>query len=307
MEEHFEKNGGPILAQLNNIKLFMKEDLKNIRKPNNIIGSGCFGKVYKGRLEDSNELVAVKEPINGNSADKEQFVNEIRIQSQVNHKNIVKLKGCCLQVDVPLLVYEFVPNGSLHDILHSGIRKPLNLGLRLEIAAESAEGLAYIHSKTNANIVHGDVKPSNILLNDNFRPKISDFGISRLIVKDMQHTGPIIFDMSYVDPVYMQTGQLTNKSDVYSFGIVLLELITRKKASHSDKNSLLNNFIDTYTKYKSVTQLLDKELSKLDDQEIIDSLTVMIDQCIDLDVSQRPEMTDIAERLCDMVKRYHSK
>jgi serine/threonine protein kinase len=305
MREHFVKNGGPTLEKLDNIKLFKKEDIRKIQKSSNIIGRGGFGKVYKGCIGDNNQLVAVKEPINVNSANKEQFANEIIIQSRVIHKNIVKLIGCCLQVDVPILVYEFVPNGSLHDILHGDRSMSLNMGLRLQIAAESAEGLAYMHSKTTATILHGDVKPANILIHDEFTPKISDFGISRLIATDMQHTGHVIGDMSYMDPVFLQTGLLTDKSDVYSFGVVLLELITRKKASHSDNNSLLRNFLDAYGKDKSVIDLIDKELAEVD-REILNGLAQMIMQCLNLDVSQRPEMTDVAERLRDMVKRYRS-
>ncbi|XP_047046610.1 wall-associated receptor kinase 3-like [Lolium rigidum] len=307
MKKLFQKNGGPTLEKLNNIKLFTKEDIKKIRKTSTYIGKGAFGSVYSGRIEDSNQAVAVKEPINGTSADKGQFVNEIIIQSRVIHRNIVKLVGCCLEVDIPILVYEFIRNGSLDDILHGGRKVPLSMGLRLKIAAESAEGLAYMHSKANTTILHGDVKPANILLTDDFVPKISDFGISRLIATDLQHTAHVIGDMSYMDPVYFQTGLLTKKSDVYSFGVLLLELITRNKASHSDNNSLLRNFLDAYTKHKSVTELVDKELVELDDPELIQSLTVMINQCVNLDVNQRPEMTDVEERLHEMLRRYDSK
>ncbi|KAF7056893.1 hypothetical protein CFC21_064263 [Triticum aestivum] len=305
MRDNFEKNGGPILEKINNIKLFNKEDIRKILKNKKLLGNGHFGTVSMGHTEDK-QVVAVKEPINRKSPN-DQFVNEIIIQSRVIHKNIVKLIGCCLQFKVPTLIYEFVPNGSLDDILHGKNHMPLKLGLRLQIAAESAEGLAYMHSKTTTTILHGDVKPANILLNEKFMPKISDFGISRLMVTgmQMQHTGCIIFDKAYVDPVYRKTQQLTTKSDIYSFGVVLLELITRKKASHSD-NNLLGNFLDTYTKDKSVTELLDKELGE-DDQEIFGHLIGMIMQCINLDVNQRPEMTDVAERLHDMVKRLNNK
>ncbi|VAI27553.1 unnamed protein product [Triticum turgidum subsp. durum] len=283
MRDNFEKNGGPILEKINNIKLFNKEDIRKILKNKKILGNGRFGTVSKGHTEDK-QVVAVKEPINRKSTN-DQIVNEIIIQSRVIHKNIVKLIGCCLQFKVPTLIYEFVPKGSLDDILHGKNHMPLKLGLRLQIAAESAEGLAYMHSKTTTTILHGDFKPANILLNEKFMPKISDFGISRLMVTDMQHTGYIIFDRAYVDPVYRQTEQLTTKSDIY-FGVVLLELITRKKASHSD-NNLPGNFLDTYTKDKSVTELLDKELRE-DDQEILGHLVGMIMQCINLDVNQRP-------------------
>ena len=177
-KEYFEKNGGPTLEKVTKIKLFKKEELVPILRSNNRIGEGGFGEVYRGLLEG--EPVAVKKPKNVNLAD--QFTNEVIIQSRVMHKNIVKLVGCCLEVDIPILVYEFVPKGSLDDILH-GSRVPLDLDQRLEIAAQSARGLAYLHSDTITTILPGDVKPANILLSDDLVPKISDFGISRMIQK----------------------------------------------------------------------------------------------------------------------------
>lgn len=247
MKEYFEKNGGPILEKVDNIKQFKKEDLKPILESINLIGQGCFGEVYKGNLGNSNQLVAVKKPKNAAvNSQNDQFANEVVIQSRIIHKNIVKLIGCCLQVDMPILVYEFVAKGSLDDILHGSRIEPLSLDRRLDIAAQSADGLAYMHSKTTTSILHGDVKPANILLDQNFVPKISDFGISRLIAMDKQHTNYVIGDLSYMDPEYLRSGILTNKSDVYSFGVVLLELLTRKKASASDNNGLLKNFVDSY-------------------------------------------------------------
>jgi serine/threonine protein kinase len=164
-----------------------------------------------------------------------------------------------------------------------------------------------MHSKTATTILHGDVKPSNILLHDDFVGKISDFGISRLIVTDMLHTGRVIGDTRYMDPIYFQKGLLTKKSDVYSFGVVLSELITRKKASHFDKDRLLQNFLDAYEENKPMIDLVDKELADGDDLEVIHSLTRMIGECINLDVNQRPEMTDLAERLHGMVRRFDGK
>ncbi|EEE50613.1 hypothetical protein OsJ_30808 [Oryza sativa Japonica Group] len=306
MKEFFKKNGGPILEKVNNIKLYKKEDLKPILKNANVIGKGGFGEVYKGHIGDSNQLVAVKKPIHVSLEKRDQFANEVIIQSRVIHKNIVKLIGCCLEVDIPILVYEFVSKGSLEDILHGSNRVPLNLDQRLHIAAESAEGLAYMHSKTSTTILHGDVKPANILLNDDLLPKISDFGISRLLAMDHDHTMSIIGDTSYMDPVYCQTGLLTDKSDVYSFGVVLLELITRKKASHSDNNGLRQNFIDAYTSGKTVTELVDEEIATTNDVDILVNLAGMVVQCLNREVDQRPEMTDIAERLHNMAKRVHS-
>ncbi|KAM3245535.1 hypothetical protein ACQJBY_056707 [Aegilops geniculata] len=293
--EFYEKNGGRTLEKAKFIKLFEKEKLKPILKSSNFIGKGGFGEVYKGILD--NEPVAVKKPINGSVLENEQFANEVIIQSQVIHKNIVRLIGCCLEVDAPILVYEFLCSGSLDDILHGKNKVPLNLGARLSIAAESADGLVYMHSKTNTKILHGDVKPANILLDDKFVPKISDFGISRLIARDKHHTGSIIGDMSYMDPVYLQTGRLTEKSDVYSFGVVILELISRKKATHSEGSSLVINFLEAYKKERKATHLFDKEIIVTEDLEVLDSLTGIAVECLSLDVDQRPSMTDVFNRL----------
>ena len=293
--EFYEKNGGPTLAKAKIIKLFKKEELMLILKDSNFIGKGNFGAVYKGNL--GNEVVAVKKTINGDLLENEQFANEVIIQSQVIHRNIVRLVGCCLEVDTPLLVYEFLSNGSLHDILHSKGKKPLNLDIRLSIAAQSADGLAYMHSKTNTKILHGDVKPANILLDDKFVPKISDFGISRLIARDKQHTARVIGDMSYMDPVYLQSGLLTEKSDVYSFGVVLLELISRKKAIDSDNNSIVNDFLEAHRRGERATELFDSEIAVAEDLELLQELAGMAIKCLNLDVDERPAMTDIANRL----------
>jgi serine/threonine protein kinase len=155
-----------------------------------------------------------------------------------------------------------------------------------------------MHSGTTTTILHGDVKPANILLDDSYVPKISDFGISKLINKDgAQHTDSVIGDMTYMDPVYLQTGLVTDKSDVYSFGVVILELISRKKATYTDNNSLVRNFVDAYTKDKRVPELFDEEIAAASDMELLESLAGMAVECLNLDVHQRPEMTVIAERL----------
>lgn len=298
MREFFEKNGGPTLEKAEHIKIYKKEEIKDFLKPNNLIGKGGFGEVYKGLLD--NEPVAVKKPIiSDNMEHNEQFANEVIIQSQVSHRNIVRLKGCCLEVDIPMLVYEFLPNGSLHDILHSVNKMPLDFDLRLNIAAESADGLAYMHSKVNNKILHGDVKPANILLGENLVPKISDFGISRLIVIDKQHTGWIIGDMSYMDPVYLQRGLLSEKSDVYSFGVVLLELISRKKATHAGNNNLVSDFLEAHNKRnkKETTDLFDQEIAIECNLEDLNTVAGIAVECLNLDVDQRPVMTYVAERL----------
>nr|QOQ34562.1 SnTox1 sensitivity protein [Triticum aestivum] len=295
-EEFYKKNGGPTLEKADVIKLFKKGELKPILRSSNLIGKGYFGEVYKGLLD--NKLVAIKKPINGSVLESEQFANEVIIQSRVIHKNIVRLIGCCLEVDAPMLVYEFISQGSLLDILHNSNNKvALNLDTRLSIAAQSADGLAYMHSKKNSTILHGDVKPANILLDDNFVPKISDFGISKLIQRDKQHTGQVIGDMNYMDPVYLQEGRLTEKSDVYSFGIVILELISRRRAIHSENNSLVKGFLEAHKKQKKTTEFYDKEIAITKDLELLDSLADIVVECLSLDVDQRPTMMEVAEQL----------
>ncbi|KAJ1274143.1 hypothetical protein BS78_05G039800 [Paspalum vaginatum] len=307
MKEYFKKNGGPILKEVSNIKIFKKEELKPVLKSSNIVGKGAFGEVYKGVLDG--QQVAVKRPaVSVDAAQKGQFANEVIIQSRIIHKNIVRLIGCCLEVDVPILVYEFVSKGSMDDILHGDRKEPLNLDQRLSIAAESAEGLAYMHSKTTTSILHGDVKPANILLNDEFVPKISDFGISRLIAVDKaQHTNYVIGDRSYMDPVYLQTGLLTKKSDVYSFGVVLLELVSRRRATYADNNSLVMSFLDAHRiqSRSRTAELFDKEITAARDMELLEGLAGIAVECLNYDVDQRPEMTEVAERLLMLRRSCH--
>lgn len=302
MKEFFRKNGGPIIEKVNKIKLFKKEELEPVLETSNCIGQGGFGEVYMGYLRGEIQPVAVKKPkIDVKLAN--QFANEVIIQSRVLHKNIVNLIGCCLEVDVPILVYEYVSNGSLDKILHGSNRMPLDLDLRLKIAAQSAKGLAYMHSEITTPILHGDVKPANILLDEDFVPKISDFGTSRMITNmEENYTSTIIGNWGYMDPEYVQTGLYTSKSDVYSFGVVLLELITRKKVLDPDINTLLGNSLDTYTKKKRVIELVDPEISAKGTIGIFHSLAEIIVQCLNLDVDLRPEMANVADRLQFLLK-----
>ena len=295
MREFYEKNGGPTLQKAKLIKLFKKEELKPILQSRNFIGKGGFGEVYKGRLPDIG-LVAVKKPISGSVLENNQFANEVIIQSQVIHKNIVRLIGCCLEVDIPMLVYEFLSRGSLDDILHNNNLAHLDLDVRLRIAAEAADGLAYMHSKAHTRILHGDVKPANILLDDKFMPKISDFGILWLIVRDRQHTNTVIGDRSYMDPEYLRSGLLTEKSDVYSFGVVILELISRQQATHSDGSGLVDNFLAAH-KENRVVALFDKAFTRPRDLELLGNLARIAIQCLKDDVNQRPSMVEVAERV----------
>ncbi|KAI5077370.1 hypothetical protein GOP47_0007194 [Adiantum capillus-veneris] len=195
-----------------------------------VIGFGGFGEVYRGLLDDGTE-VAVKVAKVGNIKSTEQLLNEVRILSQVNHRNLVRLLGCCVETAQPLLVYEYIPNGTLAEHLRELGRPFLEWPARLSIALQTAEGLAYLHSSAYPPIFHRDVKCSNILLDHQLLSRVCDFGLSRLAEPDATHISTCAQGtLGYLDPEYFRKLQLTDKSDVYSFGVVLFELATSKKA-----------------------------------------------------------------------------
>ncbi|KAK1314819.1 Wall-associated receptor kinase 2 [Acorus calamus] len=233
-QKFFEQNGGLHLQQLISsypnatFKMFSKEELEkatNKFDENNILGRGGQGTVFRGVLPD-NRTVAVKKSTVINAMQNTQFANEMIILSQINHINVVKLLGCCLEVEVPMLVYEFIPNGTLFDLLHCGGH--ISLKDRLRMATEAASAIAYLHSAASPPILHGDIKSMNILLDKTYVAKVSDFGASKLTPMDKDQFATFMQGTwGYLDPECLQTGQLRDKSDVYSFGVVLVELLTR--------------------------------------------------------------------------------
>ncbi|KAG0572943.1 hypothetical protein KC19_VG136400 [Ceratodon purpureus] len=196
-----------------------------------VLGLGGFGTVYKGTLRNGMVHVAIKVSNSASKSGKKQLMNEISILSQTNHPNLVKLFGCCIETEVPILVYEYIPNGNLFEHLHRlrfGVN--LNWAKRLQIASETADALAYLHFAAQPPIYHRDVKSANILLDNTFSVKVADFGISRLTNPEKTHVSTAVQGTpGYLDPEYFHSYHLTDKSDVYSFGVVLLELITSQK------------------------------------------------------------------------------
>ncbi|KAK7331337.1 hypothetical protein VNO77_25559 [Canavalia gladiata] len=206
---------------------------KNFR-PECLLGEGGFGRVYKGRLESTGQVVAVKQLDRNGLQGNREFLVEVLMLSLLHHPNLVNLIGYCADGDQRLLVYEFMPLGSLEDHLHDlpPDKEPLDWNTRMKIAAGAAKGLEYLHDKANPPVIYRDLKSSNILLDEGYHPKLSDFGLAKLgPVGDKTHVSTrVMGTYGYCAPEYAMTGQLTLKSDVYSFGVVFLELITGRKA-----------------------------------------------------------------------------
>ncbi|XP_019462525.1 PREDICTED: LEAF RUST 10 DISEASE-RESISTANCE LOCUS RECEPTOR-LIKE PROTEIN KINASE-like 1.2 isoform X2 [Lupinus angustifolius] len=280
------------------------------------IGDGAFGTVYLGKLKDG-RFVAVKRMNDNNYRGVEQFDNEVEIITGLRHPNLVSIYGYCTssRSHELVLVYEYVPNGTVADNLYGKKAKPgaLPWNIRMNIAIESADALAYLHA---SDIIHRDVKTHNILLDDHFRVKVADFGLSRLIPNNFTHisTAPQ-GTPGYVDPEYHEYYHLTDKSDVYSFGVVLIELIsslpavdiTRRRheinlstmAINKIRNTALHELVDTTLGFESDSKV----------RKMINAVAELAFQCLQSSKDVRPSMLEVLDRLKDIQNdgKYKSK
>ena len=319
----FKRNGGLLLQQQlssseNNVqetKLFNSKELENATNrfnTNRILGKGGQGTVYKGMLVDG-RIVAIKKCNKVDEGNLQQFVNEIIILSQINHRNVVKLHGCCLETEVPLLVYEFIPNGTLFQYIHKENEEfpLLTWDIRLRIATEVARALSYLHSAASLPIYHRDIKSANILLDDKYRAKVADFGTSRSVAIDQTHvTTQVYGTFGYLDPEYFQTSQFTDKSDVYSFGVVLIELLTGEKPVSStgsqEYRNLSTYFIDS-VKENRLFDILDTQVRKEENKQEVMAIANLAKRCLHLNGKKRPTMTEIMMELEGVQKISHAQ
>ncbi|KAM7481429.1 hypothetical protein LguiB_006012 [Lonicera macranthoides] len=312
-KKFFERNGGLLLRKqlssgeegnVEKCKLFTSKDLKKATdryNKNRIIGQGGQGTVYKGMLTDG-RIVAVKVSAKLDEDNLEQFINEVVILSQINHRNVVKLHGCCLETKVPLLVYEFIPNGTLFQYIHEKNEEfPLSWDVRLRIATEVASALSYLHSAASLPIYHRDIKSTNILLDEKYKAKVADFGTSRTIAINQTHlTTRVSGTFGYFDPEYFQSSQFTEKSDVFSFGVVLLELLTGQKPISSTRSEEMRSLITYFMaalRENRLFDILDPQILKEGKEKEIKMLANLAKQCLNLSGRKRPTMREVTVEL----------
>ncbi|CAI8613221.1 unnamed protein product [Vicia faba] len=310
-ERLFCQNGGYLLQEKLSsygngemAKLFNAEELQRATDNYNrsrFLGQGGYGTVYKGMLPDGT-IVAVKKSKQLDRNQIETFVNEVVILSNINHRNIVKLLGCCLETETPILVYEFIPNGTLSQHIHRKDRdSSLSWESRLRIACEVAGAVSYMHFSASIPIFHRDIKPTNILLDSNYSAKVSDFGTSRSIPLDKTHLTTFVGGtFGYIDPEYFQSSQFTDKSDVYSFGVVLVEIITgRKPNSFYDEDegqNMIAQFISV-TKENQLSQIVDSRVQKEAGKDTILTISNLAIRCLRLNHKKRPTMKEVSAEL----------
>ncbi|KAJ7555643.1 hypothetical protein O6H91_05G048200 [Diphasiastrum complanatum] len=303
-------------------KIFSLKELKQATdnfSPDHELGKGGFGTVFQGVLEDGMK-VAIKKPKNdvgGRRDDTKQFINEVTILSQVNHRNLVRLLGCCLETRAPLLVYEYVSNGTLLEHLQSNKKiESKNLSVldwdkRLDIAVGTAEALNYLHFGTSPPIYHRDVKSSNILLDDKYRAKVADFGLSRLVPIEATHVSTMLQGTpGYLDPEYFHNLQITDKSDVYSFGVVLLELITAEKPVDLSREPEDQNLVVRFSRLLKEARLEDMFDVALDASfhpqmlEALYRVAKVALKCVQRSREYRPSMKEVLDELLVIRKSY---
>ncbi|XP_020204125.1 wall-associated receptor kinase-like 14 [Cajanus cajan] len=272
------------------------------------LGTGAFGTVYAGHLHND-EWVAIKKIKYRDTNSVDQVMNEIKLLSSVSHPNLVRLLGCCIEGGEQILVYEYMPNGTLSQHLQRERGGVLPWTRRLTIATETANAIAYLHSAIDPPIYHRDIKSSNILLDYNCESKVADFGLSRLGMTETSHisTAPQ-GTPGYVDPQYHQNFHLSDKSDVYSFGVVLVEIITAMKvvdfARPQSEINLAALAVDRIRR-GCIDDIIDPFLEPHRDAWTLYSLHKVAElafRCLAFHSDMRPTMIEVAEEL-ELIRR----
>ncbi|KAL8211249.1 hypothetical protein R6Q57_005686 [Mikania cordata] len=292
---------GPLKYSYDDIKI-----ATNNFSNENKLGGGIFGEVYKGIFKNG-DAVAIKKTIMASSRGKTRVDDELKIICNVHHRHLIRLLGYCRKGQLLFLVQEYMENGSLDQFLHGDKSMNLNWKQRFEIIYGTARGIAYLHEQYHVTIIHRDIKTSNILLDNEFQPKIADFGLIRLLPEDKTHLSTKLegsMDSDYLAPEYAIHGQLSEKVDTYSFGIMVLEIISGKrfhnvKADESTGQSLLDyawNLYESGTHFNLVDERLDPSEYAIEEVKKIIEIALM---CTQSPISARPAMSEVVTLLCD--------
>ncbi|XP_039171218.1 wall-associated receptor kinase 3-like [Eucalyptus grandis] len=306
---NFRKNGGELMKN-RKVPIFTESKLAKATNRKELRNDG-FGFVYKGTLEEHNGTVVVRDTVVVVKKPKDvdrsllnkDFQHELEILMNISCKNVVKLKGICLETKTPLLVYEYIPNDTLFQLIHQN-ESTISWEKRFKIAAQAALALNYMHSKIQSPIFHGNIKSANILLDKKNSVKISDFGTSVLISPKHRHMVATQKkdSLAYIDPEYLVTGMLTPQSDAYSFGVVLVELLTGKElyVIESEKSfNTIHCFISS-VKGDTLSNVINFEGASEDEMEKIRSVAKIAVKCLDQSGANRPAMSHVAQQLASI-------
>ncbi|MED6221832.1 hypothetical protein PIB30_058433 [Stylosanthes scabra] len=307
-----------IAAYKGSAKTFSANDIEKATDNFNdsrILGEGGFGRVYSGIFEDGTKAAVKVLKREDHHGDRE-FLAEVEMLSRLHHRNLVKLIGICTEVSFRCLVYELIPNGSVESHLHGVDREnsPLDWSARIKIALGAARGLAYLHEDSSPPVIHRDFKSSNILLEDDFTPKVSDFGLARTAAdEENRHISTrVMGTFGYVAPEYAMTGHLLVKSDVYSYGVVLLELLTGRKPVDMSQAPGQENLVawarPLLTNKEGLEAIIDPSLGTDVPWDSVAKVAAIASMCVQPEVSDRPFMGEVVQALklvsneCDEAK-----
>ncbi|KAL4583546.1 hypothetical protein LXL04_008124 [Taraxacum kok-saghyz] len=268
----------------------------------NVIGEGGYGIVYSGVLVD-NTTVAVKNLLNNRGQAEKEFKVEVEAIGRVRHKNLVRLLGYCAEGAQRILVYEYVNNGNLEQWLHGDVGpiSPLTWEIRMNIILGTAKGLTYLHEGLEPKVVHRDIKSSNILLDRQWHPKVSDFGLAKLLGSEKSYvTTRVMGTFGYVAPEYASTGMLNERSDVYSFGILIMEIISGRNPvdySRAPEEVNLVDWLKTMVTNRNADGVLDPKLPEKPSSRALKRALLVALRCVDPTAQKRPKMGHVIHML----------
>ncbi|KAF3948377.1 hypothetical protein CMV_025615 [Castanea mollissima] len=296
---------------IGHLKRFSFRELQNATgnfSPKNILGQGGYGVVYKGCLPNRT-VVAVKRLKDPSYTGEVQFQTEVEMIGLALHRNLLRLYGFCMTSDERLLVYPYMPNGSVADRLRETCReKPsLDWNRRMRIAIGAARGLLYLHDQCNPKIIHRDVKAANILLDESFEAVVGDFGLAKLLDRRESHvTTAVRGTVGHIAPEYLSTGQSSEKTDVFGFGILLLELITGQKALDAGngqvQKGMILEWVRTLFEEKKLEVLVDRDLRGCFDAFQLEKTVEVALQCTQSHPNLRPKMYEVLKVLEGLVE-----